>query len=114
MSLETGRQSVPDAPRHPSLLLFGNILKQYRKDVAISFAAATLAAIAILANPSPTNPESQVNTIPSTNNNPITIPWGPGSENVDPVKLAVSLALVGLFVTIAVEEIVNEDSNGNK
>ena len=118
MSLETGRQSVPDAPRHPSLLFNGNILRtleQYRKDVVISFVAATLAAITLLANPLPTKSDSQANAMPETGNNPTTIFWGPGfTENIDPLKIAASFVIVGLLITAVIGDNINEDNDDNK
>ena len=89
-------------------------LEQHRRDLAISFAATILAGLALLTNPSATNPETQTNIIPVSDSNYVTIYWSPDSKNTDPVKLVVSFAMVGLLGAFIAKDIVNEDENDKK
>ncbi len=115
MSLETGRQSAPDTLRQQTLFRISlHTLEQGRRDAARSFAATILAGVFLLATPSPTNPESQTGYVSTADNNPITITWGPGSENVDPIKLVGSFVIVGLLVAAGVRELVNADNKESK
>lgn len=107
MSQERLPISTPEKPEHPSRFARTlRTLEQYRKDVAISFVAATLATIAILVNPSPTNPETQGNITSTADNNPPGIFWSPdlniSQERLGEIifKGVVFLAAVGGVVYI--------------
>lgn len=99
MSLETDRQSAPDASAQPSLFKKPlHALEQYKRDAARSFAATVLAAAFILATPSSASSISQVDTTPKADINPTTIAWGPGLETADGGKVLGAFAIVGLVL----------------
>ena len=116
MSQERAPISTREAPTQPSLFRKSlHALEQRRRDAAISFAATILAAVAMLANPSPTNHESQVDTAPATDNSPAGLVWGPdltiAPERLREILLGVVLASA---VGIAVGGTIYLDSRGRK
>lgn len=99
--------------RAPVSVLFRislHALEQRREAAAISLTAAVLAVMALSANPSPANAESQTGYTTSADNNPITIEWGSDLKTVDPSKLAITVGFWTVLIAIGARELTKEDS----
>lgn len=109
MRQERAPISMPEVPTQPSLFRRSlHALEQHRKALAIALSTAALAFT--LANPAPTNHESQGNTAPTTDNNPATLIWSQDLKNVTPEPVVITLAFWGGIIALVAGAIAMDNS----